>query len=81
MRVLCIISSSDKNRTVEVKRGSYYNVTKVVRGTYHKELKTDIWYELLETGTSLHVGSLFVLTPDEKEPTSINNQNKKSDNS
>jgi len=76
MRVLCIESgfSSDKD-TKLVKRGSVYNITNVVRGNYNKQYKTDIWYELLETGRDLHIGCLFVLLPEETE-TSIKRKEK-----
>lgn len=68
MRVLCITSGfSDDKDTLLVKRGSVYNVTKVVRSKYNRQYKTDIWYELLETGRDLHLGCLFVLCPEETE--------------
>jgi len=66
VRVLCITTSfSDNKETILVQRGSVYNVTKVVRDKYNKQYKTDVWYELLETGNDLHVGTLFVLCPEE----------------
>jgi hypothetical protein len=68
MRMLCIKSGfSDNKDTLLVKRGSIYNVTKVIRDKYNRQYKTDIWYELLETGSDLHLGCLFVLLPEETE--------------
>jgi hypothetical protein len=76
MRVLCIKDgfSSNKDITV-VKRGCIYNVTNVINDKYNKQHQTDIWYELLETGKNRHIGTLFVLCPEEME-TSINIKNK-----
>ena len=76
MKVVCIKTSfSSDNKTVLVKRGSVYNVTNVVKGVYHKAYQTDIWYELLETGKSQHLGALFVLAPSvEDQPTTVINK-------
>ena len=49
MRVLCVRSSFSKNnKVVLVKRGCYYNVTKIKKDTYHNDEQCDIWYVLLE---------------------------------
>lgn len=72
MRVLCIVDSKTKNeKTLTVKNGSVYNVTKVVRDKFITKYNTDVWYELLETGKSLHLGALFVLEPIEDEATTV----------
>ena len=68
MRVLCITTSFSSDKSIIlVKRGCTYNVTRVVKSKYHRQCKTDIWYELLETGNDLHIGTLFVLLPEEIE--------------
>ena len=74
MRVLCVRSSFSKNnKVVLVKRGCYYNVTKIKKDTYHNDEQCDIWYVLLETGGSMHISTLFVLAPDQSPSTKKNN--------
>jgi hypothetical protein len=72
MKVICLRDGfSDDKDTMLVKRGSIYNVTNVVKSKYNRQYKTNIWYELLETGRDLHLGAIFVLAPAEDEVTSI----------
>lgn len=68
MRIICIESSSSSSSSssypgaICVIKGCIYNVTKVIEDTeycVHNGEKSNVWYELLETGGFLHSSLIF----------------------
>lgn len=64
MELICLEDSwSSYEHAILVKKGSRYNLINVVKGKYRSGTNNNIWYELLETGTSIHHSSLFAVAP------------------
>lgn len=67
MRVKCIKSSWAKDKkSVTVRKGSFYHVVDIKKDQWVPQERTNVWYKLLETGSDMHVSTLFV---EAKEPT------------
>jgi hypothetical protein len=72
LRVKCIKSSWAKDKkSVTVRKGSFYHVVDIKKDQWVTQERTNVWYKLLETGSDMHVSTLFVEVKDEPTPTPV----------